>query len=94
MENDEYDNDEELCRRTEFIETREMGTLHARCVGDSDDPLILYLHSSEEGATSASMNSLVTTLAEVRVDVTVGTPIWFRCCGRRAAVPDPSPVHG
>ena len=40
------------------------GTLHARCVGDAEDPLICYLHASTEGNSSANFNPLVLALAE------------------------------
>ena len=44
MENDEFDSDGVANRRTELIETQDFGAVHARCMGDPMDPLILYLH--------------------------------------------------
>mgnify|MGYP002631608476 CR=1 FL=1 len=64
MADDEYDDDDELCRRTEFIETRDHGAIHARCLGDSEAPLILYLHGGEEGASSKDLAGMVQGVAE------------------------------
>ena len=47
MEGDEFDHDDDLMRRTEYIETQAHGLLHARMIGDAEQPLILYLHSSK-----------------------------------------------
>lgn len=48
MEDDEFDSDETLNRRTEFIETASFEPLHCRCVGEPDMPLLLYIHSPRE----------------------------------------------
>ena len=64
MEGDEFDDDDELMRRTELIETQSHGTLHARMVGDGEDPLILYLHSSKDRCSSLDFNGLVLGMAE------------------------------
>ncbi|KAL1515736.1 hypothetical protein AB1Y20_002352 [Prymnesium parvum] len=45
MENDEFDPNEALNRRTEFIETASFESLHCRCSGDPEHPLLLYLHT-------------------------------------------------
>lgn len=48
------DEDQELQRRTIWIETgAEFGDVFARCVGDSKNPLILYVHGS--GPSNSSM---------------------------------------
>eukprot|EP00966_Prymnesium_polylepis_P019689 453999-Prymnesium_polylepis.1 len=64
MEGDEFDTDDEFMRRTEFIETQTHGALHARMVGDGEDPLILYLHSSKERASSFDFNPFIIGLAD------------------------------
>ena len=64
MEGDEFDNDDDLMRRTEMIETQTHGTLHARMVGDAEEPVILYLHTPKEGSSSLEYNGLVMGVAE------------------------------
>ena len=53
MEGDEFDSNEQMNRRTEFIETQSFDNIHCRCAGDPESPLLLYLHGPpmvEEGA--------------------------------------------
>ena len=45
MEGDDFDSNELLNRRTEVIETQSFESIHARCCGDPEQPLILYLHA-------------------------------------------------
>ena len=52
MEGDEFDPLELLNRRTEFIETFSYGSVHARCLGEPDAPLILYLHGRADDPTA------------------------------------------
>ena len=42
---------ESLNRRTEYIETMSFGSVHARCVGEVDAPLILYVHGRADDPT-------------------------------------------
>jgi len=64
MEGDEYDADDDLMRRTEHVETRDHGTLHARCLGDAEAPLILYLHAHNKGSSSVDLNGMSLGCAE------------------------------
>ena len=64
MLNDEYDDNDDLMRRTEHIETRDHGTLHARCVGDAEAPLLLYLHGHNEGSSSLDLNGLTVSTSD------------------------------
>ena len=54
---DNLDDDLELNRRVEVIETHRYGKLYARCVGEPSDPLVLYLHGA--GADSSMWNAMV-----------------------------------
>ena len=54
---DEFDHDDDLMRRTEYIETQAHGLLHARMIGDAEQPLILYLHSSKVRARNVHVTS-------------------------------------
>ena len=56
MEGDEFDSNEMMNRRTEFIETQSFDNVHCRCAGDPESPLLLYLHGpplTDDGAASS-----------------------------------------
>lgn len=58
MANDAFDSNEVMDRRTELIETDSFGPVHARCLGDPDNPLLLYIHGSKVRATSEQPHTL------------------------------------
>eukprot|EP00929_Paragymnodinium_shiwhaense_P120954 TRINITY_DN9303_c0_g1_i1.p1 TRINITY_DN9303_c0_g1~~TRINITY_DN9303_c0_g1_i1.p1 ORF type:complete len:1211 (+),score=127.57 TRINITY_DN9303_c0_g1_i1:324-3635(+) len=58
MAGDVEDSDAELNRRAIWIETRGFGDVFARCLGDPEDPLILYIHGSGPKNSSMTWNDL------------------------------------
>eukprot|EP01059_Diplonema_ambulator_P019726 TRINITY_DN33370_c0_g1_i1.p1 TRINITY_DN33370_c0_g1~~TRINITY_DN33370_c0_g1_i1.p1 ORF type:complete len:987 (+),score=103.96 TRINITY_DN33370_c0_g1_i1:76-2961(+) len=63
MDNDIQDPDEALDRRCLWIDTAGFGSIYARCVGDVEDPLILFIHGSGPTNSSTWWNGLVHELA-------------------------------
>jgi len=63
MVTDVEDDDPALNRRCIWIETADFGDVFARCVGDPNDPLILYIHGSGPCNSSMMWNKLAVNVA-------------------------------
>lgn len=63
MVTDVEDDDPALNRRCIWIETADFGDVFARCVGDPNDPLILYIHGSGPCNSSMMWNKLAVDVA-------------------------------
>ena len=100
LDNDEFDPNEALNRRTEVIETESFGSVHARIVGDPFYPLILYLHAPAKkkrraaGASSRAWKELMVSVSDALEQARV---LYVRCmcppCALHVSSICPPSVH-
>eukprot|EP00759_Apiculatamorpha_spiralis_P029206 PhF_6_TR31482/c0_g1_i1/m.46283/K10395/KIF4_21_27; kinesin family member 4/21/27 len=70
LDNDIADVDAALDRRTLWLDTSGFGDVYCRCVGNENDPLLLYVHGSGPTNSSTWWNGLIW-------DVTVRSPTAY-----------------